>query len=402
MMGNYSAATHSSKNHASRVTLPQVSAFRLSRHHLARRAPASALTTVVGDMGGAQAQVLSAAQVSIWSRVRASRIQDLDAAIWKERSLVRAWGMRRTMFLFPSEELALYVRGTYRRSAYNFRWAQKQVSSGQALDRLLDDIMEILSEPRTRNNLAHMLKSKGYRVKSKAGGGWGDKRTVPWVEVGDTSLSVGFLLHVIGARDVICSGPNVGNESTFVRADKWLPHWKDIPIKDAEGKLLAKYLSAFGPATLADFALWAGMYVRDAKEIWALQSGNMAQVEVDGRSAWMLRSDLPELQRAELEGLGVRLLPFFDSFLLGHKSHRNIVDEKDHKRVYRAQGWVSPVVLVDGRAEGVWSYVQRKNDLEVRVAPFIKLSNAISSQIRAQALDLGRFLGCPNVKTTIS
>jgi hypothetical protein len=306
------------------------------------------------------------------------------------------------MFLFPSEELALYVRGTYRRSAYNLRWAQKRVSAELALDRLLDDIMEILSEPRTRNDIALLLKSKGYRVRSKAGGGWGDKRAVPWVQVGRTSLSVGFLLHVIGARDVICSGPNQGNESTFVNADQWLPHWKDVPVEEAEGQLLAKYLSAFGPATLADFALWAGMYVRDAKEIWALQKGKMAQVEVDGHAAWILRSDLTELEEARIEEFGVRLLPFFDSFLLGHKSHRDIVDEKNHKKVYRAQGWISPVVLVDGRAQGVWSYVQRKDDLEVRVAPFIKLSSRVSSQIQEQALDLGRFLGFPNVKTTMS
>ena len=396
------SVTRASKVNATRVTSRQVDAFRISRHHLTRRAPASALTTVVGDIGGAQAQVLSAAQVSIWARVRASRIQDLDAAIWKERTLVRAWGMRRTMFLFPSEELALYVRGTYRRSAYNLRWAQKRVSSQQALDRLLDDALEILSEPRTRNDLALMLKSKGYGVKSKAGGGWGDRRAVPWVEVGDTPLSVGFLLHVIGARDVICSGPSAGNESTFVRADKWLAHWKDVPVEEAEGALLTKYLRAFGPATLADFALWAGMYVRDAKVIWSLQSANMAQLEVEGRAAWILRSDLAELDEARIEELGVRLLPFFDSFLLGHKSHRNIVDEKYHKRVYRAQGWVSPVLLVDGRAQGVWSYVQRQDNLEVRVTPFIRLSREVSSNIREQALDLGRFLGCQNVNTTIS
>ncbi len=393
-MGDYSEAT--------RVTSGQVGAFRLSRHHLARRAPASALTKVVADICGAQAQVLSAAQMSIWARVRASRIEDLDAAIWKERTLVRSWGMRRTMFLFPSDELALYVRGTYRRSAYNLRWAQKRVSSEQALDRLLSDVLDILSEPRTRNDLALMLKPKGYRLKFKAGGGWGDRRTVPWIEVGNVFLSVGFLLYVIGARDVICSGPNEGNESTFVRADKWLHHWKDVPVEKAEGELLAKYLSAFGPATLPDFALWAGMYVRDAKEIWQLQSENMANVEVDGQLAWILRSDLPELQEAEIEEPSVILLPFFDSYLLGHKSHRNIVDEKNHKKIYRAQGWISPIVLVDGRATGVWSYVQRKNNLEVRVALFIKLSNRVSSQIREQALDLARFLGCPNLKLTFT
>ena len=391
-----------SKGNATRVTSRQVDAFRLSRHHLTRRAPASALTSVVADICGAQAQVLSAAQISIWARVRGSKLQHLESAIWKERTLARAWGMRRTMFLFPSEELALYVRGTYRRSAYNLSWAQKQVSSEEALDRLLADAMEILSEPRTRNDIALMLESKRYRVKSKAGGGWGNRRAVPWVEIGGTSLSVGVLLHVLGAREVICSGPIKGNETTFVRADKWLPHWKDVTVEEAEGELLAKYLSAFGPATLADFALGAGMYVRDAKEIWALQSEKMAQVEVDGRPAWILRSDLPILEAAEIEEPGVRLLPFFDSFLLGHKSHRNIVDEKNHKKIYRAQGWVSPVVLIDGRAQGVWSYVQRKDDLEVRVTPFIRLSSRVSSQIREEALDLGRFLGCPNVKTLMS
>ena len=115
------------------ITQEQVTAFRLSRHHLAKRARASELALVAGDMGGAQAQVLSAAQISIRARLESATIQDLDDAIWKERTLVRAWGMRRTMFLFPSDKLALYVRGTYRRSAYNLRRAEKGISSRRVL-----------------------------------------------------------------------------------------------------------------------------------------------------------------------------------------------------------------------------------------------------------------------------
>src|SRR5256885_11774938 len=44
----------------------QVSAFRLSRHHLVQRAPASALAQVAGDMAGAQDHELSAAPKSFW------------------------------------------------------------------------------------------------------------------------------------------------------------------------------------------------------------------------------------------------------------------------------------------------------------------------------------------------
>ena len=283
------------------------------------------------------------------------------------------------MFLLPSDELALFVRGTVRRAAYHFRSALSRAGSRQELDKLLDAVLEILKQPRTRADLAQMLsKSQGYKLTSRAGGGWGNRREVPWIGVGSASLPVGQLLHIIGARDVICSGPDKGSESTFVRADKWIPHWKDIPTEKAERKLLAKYLRAFGPTTVTDFALWAGMYVHDAKEIWLLEAENLVPVYVGGWKARILQSDLSELENAEVDEPVVRLLPFFDSFVLGHKSHRNIVDEKNQRKIYRAQGWVSPVLLVDSRAQGVWSHVQNKSDLEVRVAPFSKLSSSVS------------------------
>ena len=391
-----------SEQSALRVSWSQVIAFRLSRHHLSERAPAATLGSVAGDMTGAQAQVLLAAQMSLWTRVKVPSIQDVDAALWKERTLVRAWCMRRTMFLLPSDELAIFARGTARRPEYNLRWALARVASKQQLDNLLDCVIEILTKPHSRNDIARLLKSQGYKLKFKAGGGWGDSRSVPYVEVGGASLSVGLLLHAIGARDVICSGPNIGNESTFVRADKWLPHWKDLPQERAEEELLLKYLKAFGPATVTDFALWMGLYVRDAKEIWSRVVERIAQVDVEGWKAGILQSDLPELEKKKIDQPVVRILPFFDSFVLGHKSHLNIVDERNKKKIYRAQGWVSPVLLTDGRAQGVWSHVKRKDELEVSVTPFSTLAPNVLSQLREEASNLGRFLGCSSVKTTIT
>jgi hypothetical protein len=365
------------------------------------REPVNAMSSVLADMGGAQAQVLSAGQISLWSRVDGVRVGDVDSALWKEHSLVKAWAMRRTMFLLPSDELAIFVRGTTRRAEYDLRWAIARVGD-RPLDKLLAAVMEVLKQPRTRTELAEALsKSHGYKLRSKAGGGWGDKRAVPWVEVGGKSLPVGFLLHVIAAREVFCSGPNRGNESTYVRADKWIPGWRDVPVARAERELLLRYLKAFGPSTLTDFGLWAGMYVRDAKPIWAVEAENMVEVDVEGWKASILKPDLAELETAQVDEPVARLLPFFDSFLLGHKSHRNIVDEKDRKKVYRAQGWVSPVVLVDGRAQGVWSHAQKKDSLEVRVTPFSKLSGPVSSLVREEASGLGRFLESDGVKTVI-
>src|SRR5207244_11989899 len=111
-------------------------------------------------------------------------------------------------------------------------------------------VRESLEEPRTRKDLAQMLtESHGYKTKSKAAGGWGDKRKVPHVKVGTISLSMGFLLHIIRARDVICSGSNQGTEASYVRADKWIKNWKDVSQETAERELLVKYQKAHAPPT---------------------------------------------------------------------------------------------------------------------------------------------------------
>src|SRR2546430_16773467 len=116
----------------------------------------------------------------------------------------------------------------------------------------------------------------------------------------------------------------------------------------------------------------------------------------------MLQTDHANLERGEFDEPLVRLLPYFDSFLLGHKSHRNIVDQGNHKKIYRNQGWVSPVLLVDGRAQGIWSHEQNKGILAVHVTPFSRISSGVSSRIKEEASDLGRFLECSDVKSVIA
>ena len=53
-------------------------------------------------------------------------------------------------------------------------------------------------------------------------------------------LQLVYVLHVVAARGVICYGDYQDNEPTFVRADAWIPKWKDLSQEEAEGKLLRK------------------------------------------------------------------------------------------------------------------------------------------------------------------
>lgn len=385
-----------------RVSWEQVVSFRLARHHLLQRAPSSALSSVTIDMAGVQAQVLSAAGISLWARVRDLRREDVAAALGKERTLVRAWCMRRTVHLLPSHELSIFVRGSSRRAEKEVRWVLKQGVPGRVLQDAMDAVLGALDQPQTRSELGDRVgRSLGVPVRMREGGGWGNRTKIPWVKVGLLKLPVDYLFHLAGAYGVICSGPSQGNQPTFVRADAWIPGWRDMPVDQAERELLRRYLRSFGPATPKDFAFWSGMRVGDAQEVWASLGPAIVPVDMEGRKAGLLRRDLQELRSSAFEESPPRLLPYFDSFLLGSLEKEHLVETQHKTKVFRNQGWISPVLLLGGRIHGTWTHARGGKGLHVRVLPFTRLSREVPSEIQKEGRNLGRYLGLPKVEISI-
>src|SRR3989440_4639874 len=102
---------------AIRASPDQVSAFRLSRHHLVKRAPASALAQVAGDMAGVQAQLLSAAQISLWARTRGLSVDDVENALWRGPVPLKTWCIRGAPHINPAKNFARFLRGAAPRDA---------------------------------------------------------------------------------------------------------------------------------------------------------------------------------------------------------------------------------------------------------------------------------------------
>jgi hypothetical protein len=383
------------------LTTEEVAAFRLHRHHLFARARRTELVRVVGDIGGAQAQVPSAAELSIWARVHGLGPGDVADALWRERSLTKAWCMRRTLYLLPSSDLAVFVRGSARRADREVRWMRRQGISEGRLASLLDAVLASLDRPVSREEIARRVSRRlGLPMRWGPGGGWGSERKVPGVKLGSLVCPAGYLLHLAGARGVLCSGPPEGGEPTFVRAEAWLgDDWQDRIQPRAEEELLRRYLRSFGPATDRDFAAWTQMTVADARRIWVRLEGDLAAVDGGGRPAWVLREDLPTLRDSATEEESVRLLPYFDTFLLGHPRRDDLVDASPYRRVYRPAGWVAPTLLVNGQVRGVWRHGRKApgERLPLRVETFGPLSRSESSGLAAEAKGLAEFLGARGV-----
>ena len=89
----------------------------------------------------------------------------------------------------------------------------------------------------------------------------------------------------------------------------------------------------------------------------------------------------------------MRLLPAFDQYDVAAPRDREAVLSGALKgRVYRPQGWLLPVLLVDGRMEGVWQHEHRGDRLVVGIEPFARQPDWVR-RAGEEAERLARFVG---------
>lgn len=359
-----------------RVENGAVAKFRLQRHHLLAERPSDAVT-ICQDICGAQAQVMTAAYLQLWTRNHALTRTEIETALWKTRTLVKTSLMRQTLHLIPTDEFPLYIA------------ALKSCRVGQALSvmarcgispeeghSITPMIMEALSAgPLRRPAIAAAVRPKV------------SKRVRFWME---NSWS---MIRIPVAEGNICYGRGEGNEIVFIRADQWLPKTlqKSIPVPEAQCELLRKYLRAYGPATIRDFAHWAGLSMAEVKQLPALLEAELAEIPGGSKGTMLLREDVAVLSQRSRDEKSIRLLPLFDPYLLAHREKDHLLSAQYYKRVYRNQGWISPVVLVDGAIAGVWSHKLKNKNLVVEVQGFQKLPKPTKVGIEREASSLAQY-----------
>ena len=89
----------------------------------------------------------------------------------------------------------------------------------------------------------------------------------------------------------------------------------------------------------------------------------------------------------------LRLLPAFDQYVVtAPRDQIEVLPEAMRDRVYRTQGWFSPVVVRDGRMIGTWRHEPEGTRLKIEIEPFIRLSPAAKDQIADEAERVARYL----------
>ena len=365
-----------------RVRWAQVAGWRARRHQLDTRVGPAAMHDVVARLCGLHAQLTSSAELTLLARVEGLDPSALRDALWKERSLVKLWAMRGTLHVFGSDDYRMWQAGlgTYT----HFRqpgWLKGFDVTAIDLDRLLDAVEQPLDGRRlTRGELADEVarRSRSKKLGEQVLGSWGS------------------LLKPASYTGRLCFAPDKGRNVAFTGPRRWLRLRRTDAIggDSALTDITRRYLATNAPVTPDDLGRWwGGLGPGPARRRIEALGEEVTQVDVEGQPMYVLERDVRELTKAEPVH-SVRLLPAFDQYVVAATKHpEELMPGAFANRVYRPQGWLSAVLLVNGRMDGVWKHERKGKRLVVTIEPFAPVPKVVRRDAEAEAEGVAGFLG---------
>lgn len=346
------------------ITVRQRRGAMVRRHHLA--GDASGPEAVTRAVFALHATDPASVYLSVLARSAGSALSDVAEAMYERRNLVRWMAMRRTLFVFDAEDIAM---------------VQAAVSTplaGTLRRRLIGQLERNGSEPGIRGEVGSWLSELEDRVEralARRGTATGAQladdepalRTrvlarAPSDRPQNVTTSV---LTIMSADGRLVRATPTGAWTS--RQHRWEPisrWWPDgvasIDPVEAQRDLARRWLERFGPATIEDLAWWTGWSRTITRR--ALEGLAVEEVDLHGRAGIRLVGSAGDLADVSPGDPVATLLPALDPTPMGWK-HREWFLGIDPHLVFDRAGNIGPTLWWDGEIIGSWAVA---SDGEVR------------------------------------
>ncbi|GAA4286565.1 winged helix DNA-binding domain-containing protein [Georgenia daeguensis] len=373
------------------LTAGEVLARRAARHHLltpAVEGPAAAARVVCG----VHAQIMSAAELSLGLRVAGATRSHVRRALWEDRTLVKTFGPRGTVHLLAAEDLPLWTAALSAVPRPGESWADEVRLTPDRTEAVLAAIVDALrGEPLTAEELGEAVVERTGAWAADpvlpAFGGWWPR----WRQ------ALGTAAH----RGTVVFGPDRGRRATYTHPMRAVPGFAPADQQTALRFLVRSYLHAYGPASSDHLARWLAAPPAWAADLITTMGDELEAVTIQGAGPlWQLADERPAqvgrppAEPPPAEALpGVRLLPYFDAYVVGSHPRDLIFPGRAADRALnRGQAGNYPVLLVDGVVAGVWHLRRSGTRLAVTVEPLRALGEARRRELEEQVERVGHIL----------
>ena len=277
----------------------------------------------------------------------------------ESRIALRLPAMRRTVWMLHVETAHLAFHATD--TSAPFRWLLKREGiTEDEYARLEHEILLAAGRPMTADQIREAIK--------------------------DPPEKLGPVLQALCAEaKLIRVKPKTvqSNLFTYAAMRVWLGHeLPDADPTEALAWLAGDYLKAFGPATVDDFAWWAGVPAPQAES--AMRAHDPADV---GDGLLMFEKDVRGFEGTRPVANRVNLLPAWDAYTMGYTeaSRTRFADPEMLPYLYDKGGNATSMVLVEAKVAGLWDYTLVDRRIEIRIGLFEEPTPRAMAAIEAEA-----------------
>jgi hypothetical protein len=353
------------------MTPTEILRRRLENQALARTAFRSP-EEVVSWFGAVQAQDYLGSLWALGLRTRGATEASVEAAEAK-RAIVRTWPMRGTLhFVAAADARWITQLLAPRVLARNAARIKREVGVDAAVVARCREVVTRALEGGKRlerGALYQALEARRIRTADSRG------------------------LHILGwlaMEGTLCLAGRSGRQHTFALLEEWLPPARMLERDAALAELATRYFTSHGPATLRDFAWWAGLTLKDTLAA-ADACGTRLAREIVGQREYLWGAGA----RKRMHGAAaprVKLLPGFDEYTVAYEERSLLVPGATQ---VNAMGLLSPVVVADGCVVGTWKRTAGKDGVQVAAKLLRPLTLTESAALAESTRAFGRYLGVP-------
>jgi hypothetical protein len=341
--------------------------LRLQNQHLANPVftnPAD----VVKYLGAVQSQDYTGAKWALGMRLKDSTDEVIEQA-FANGDIIRTHVMRPTWHFVHPEDVRWLLDLTASRVQALAKGRHKQLEIDEAVltksEKIIGKALYGCKQI-ARDELSALLKNNGINT--------------------DEQRFVHIMMH-LELEQIICSGGRDGRQFTYALFDDRVPKSEKLDHDGAVVKLMERYFTSHGPATLADFVWWSGLSITDARAGIETIKGKFESCEFEGNTYWFAENDTSVSLSAAY------LLPNYDEYIVSYKDRSAAIEAKNIKKADPRGTIFNHTIILNGKIEGLWKRVIKKDLLQIEVTPFNKLSRVNIKAIETAASNYAGFLG---------
>ncbi|HEX6245773.1 MAG TPA: winged helix DNA-binding domain-containing protein [Polyangiales bacterium] len=353
------------------MTSKSMAARRMHQQHLWGE-PCSSPEQVVGRFGAMQAQEFAIARWSIVQRTSSTDAAALDAAL-RDGAILRTHIIRPTWHFVSAADLRwLLTVSAPRVHALNAYYYRKcEIDAKLAL--------------RAQKVLARALEGGQQLTRTELAGAFERARITA------SGMRLAYLLMHAELDGVITSGALRGKQHTYAAFEARVPPGPALTAEQALVELTRRYFATRAPATVRDYARWAGLSLRDAQRGLDAVRTDLLCEEADGRTYWFV----PGHDSAPVRSPRIDLVQGYDEYVMSYSESKGVLLPRIDSDKPLADASFLHAILCDGRVAGHFRVVREKRSTSIETRLYQPLSRVATRALDVAVERYAKFEGVP-------